>query len=384
MTGRQTNWSFILKAAGITVAAGFVFLKFFWFPLQDNNRALAALNRSYNEKQQEYLAFLKERKKLERYRLLGLPGSQEGIEEYSRHIQKVFADCDFKVEYFEPPSAAALKPKDQGNAAGSSNKKASHVVLNFQVRGAKGTWTGLVKLLRVFETTPLLHRIRNWTIDQQFTEDKEGKSREKKPDKLVLNMTIEVLVVGRSAQRPANLWGLDPSLMIQDAFLALGMQPTGWSLILRGQALLAPEIPRRDYRPLTRVDPFRGGTADPLAEALAKDKRPNFFLSLTLPSAQKAMLVLRDSPEDSSARSYVSLSSAPGKNAFEIRGLKSRGVFAKGTVLRVDQRHVYVQVGGQIYAVEIDQNFLDALKRPLSPKEIARLGLAEKTRTGSR
>jgi hypothetical protein len=48
----------------------------------------------------------------------------------------------------------------------------------------------------------------------------------------------------------------------------------------------------------------------------------------------------------------------------------------KGKVLRVDLRDVYVRVDEKVYGIHIGQNLAEALKRPLSAKELKGLGLS--------
>src|SRR5262249_16790829 len=140
---------------------------------------------------------------------------------------------------------------DVKSQAATPGKKANHIVLNFLVR-AKGDWGGLMNLLEEFQRTPLLHRLRNLSIDQQQSGEKAS------GDKLAMTLSIEAMVVNRNDQRPDNLWGVDPRVLVLDAILGLNGQPAGWAMLLRGQALLVPEMPRRRYVELAQVNPFVG------------------------------------------------------------------------------------------------------------------------------
>lgn len=366
---RQTNWKFIFITVGSIVIVGFVFLRFFWSPLQEHNKRLVLLEEEYSKQRGEFLTFLKEKKRLDRDRLLGLPRDlAKGINQYSHYFQKLLRECGFSGADVAPV-ADTRNPAAAGNpalAGAATAKKAGHMPLTFLVR-AQGDWPGVAKLLEQFQRTPLLHRVKTLIVEQQQTE-KDA------PGKLVLNMTVEALVVNRNDQRPDNLWGLDPRLGLVDALLAMNGQPTGWFMVLRGQALLVPEMPERSYAVLARVNPFVGGPLTPetdYAEEERQDKErlAKTFLTLTLPSAQEAVLLAPTSADKSSS---IKLAAAPGQDTFPIWDGK------KGKIIRVDLRDVYFSVDNDLYRIKIGQNLGEAMKRPLSPTERKSLGVWEK------
>jgi hypothetical protein len=357
----QTNWKFILITVGGTVLLAFLFLKLFWFPLQQSNRRLAFMEDEYDRQRREFRTFLRERKRLEVFRLLGLPRNLEkGGSDYARYCQNLLRDCGFSVEDFQGPAGL-----DARNQAAGPAQKAGHIVLVFLVR-AQGDWTGLVKLLEKFQRTPLLHRLKNWSIEQG------GTSKEVSGKKLVLNLTIEALVVNRNDKRPDDLWGVDPRCIGLDALAAWGRQPAGWAMLFRAQGLLVPEMPNRRYMEVARANPFVGGrfldgNANP-RDKRPPDSRASVHLVLTDHAAQKAILLATTKAEPSS----IKLGAADGHDQFDIwdgRGLR------KGKVLRVDPRDVYVQVGKEVYGIHVGQNLAEAMKRPLSPGEVTSLGL---------
>src|SRR5262249_12103486 len=244
----QTNWKFILITVGGFVLLAFLFLKMFWFPWQQSQRTLTLLEDDYDRQQRSYLTFMKERKKLTAFRLLGLPKNLEkGGSDYAHYLQDLLKECGFTVEDVQGP--VGLEARNQAPARG---KKVSHIPLTFLVR-AQGDWGALVKLLERFQRTPLLHRLKSWSVDQDpSAKDKNGK-------KLVVNLTVEALVVNHNDKRPDNLWGIDQRLVAADALLAMQGRPTGWAMLLRGQALLLPPMPERRYGDVVRVNPFVGG-----------------------------------------------------------------------------------------------------------------------------
>jgi hypothetical protein len=358
----QTNWKFILITVGGFVLLAFLFLKMFWFPWQQSQRALTLLEDDYDRQQRSYLTFMKERKKLTAFRLLGLPKNLEkGGSDYAHYLQDLLQECGFTVEDVQGP--VGLEARNQAPARG---KKVSHIPLTFLVR-AQGDWGALVKLLERFQRTPLLHRLKSWSVDQDpSAKDKNGK-------KLVVNLTVEALVVNHNDKRPDNLWGIDPRLVAADALLAMQGRPTGWAMLLRGQALLLPPMPERRYGDVVRVNPFVGGRL-PEEKEKKRDTRPpdnrsNVYLALTDHAGQKAILLAASKYKGESA---IKLTTTAGHNEFEVWDGKG---LLKARVLRVDPRDVYVQVGKAIYAFHVGQNLAEAMERPLAPGELARLGL---------
>lgn len=361
---RPTNWRFIIAVVGGTVVVGFLFLRTFFFPYQQAKKSLALLSDDYDSQRRDFLLFMKEKKRLDRDRLLGFPRDQaHGISQYQEYFLGLVKACSLKLEEFNPTAGEVKK------AAGNQAKKAEHIPVTFQVK-VQGSWSGLIKLLETFQRTPLLQRIKSWNAEEQRTEkDSTGK--------LVVNMTIEALVVNRNEQRPEDLWGLDMNLAALDGMLALRGQPAGWSMILRAQALLRPEMPARRYSELVMVNPFIGGPLQPEANKSAvvaskksekpKESRTGARLVLTDFAEQKAILLAATSAEKSSSIKLAA------NQTFAI----TEGKTAK--VLRVDHRDVFVQVGKEIYRIRIGHTVGEALEQPLPPEEVRNLRLLDKT-----
>lgn len=365
---RPTNWLIILGATGGAVLLGFFSLRLFWLPLQQSNRTLLVKQDEYDREERDYLLLRKERKRLEAYRLRGLPHNLEkGGTDYARYFQDMLRECGLTVEDFQGPNG--LDARNQSSPR-DTKKKPGHTVLSFLVR-ATGQWGGLVKLLEKFQRTPLLHRLKSWSVEQAVS------SKESAPGKLVMNMTIETLVVGHNKQRADDLWGVDPRCVALDGLLALRRQPAGWALLLRGQALLAPEMPPRGYAVLARVNPFAGGLSmgerpgEVPRDKNAPDARPTTYLVLTDHAAQQAILLA----EMKERYSSIHLGAAGAHDTFEIWDGRQQ---MKGKVLRVAPRDVYFRVGGEVYGMHVGQNLADAMYRPLSPRELRELGLVGK------
>jgi hypothetical protein len=388
MNGRTsappTNWTFILATTGGALLLGFLFLKFFFIPWQQNNKSLARAEEEYDQEDRSYKTFLREKKKLESYRLVGLPRNLEaGSTGYTEYLQTLMTGpkgCGFsRDDVVIKPTGNEEKPKSPSAGTG---KKPLHIVMGFQV-DAKGTWLNVTKFLKEFQRTPFLHRIRNLAVSPTSRNFGKGK--------LTITMNIEAMVVNKNELRPDNLWCVDPRLLAVDSALALFGRPGGgWALLRGGQALLAPEMPKRRYDDLAWVNPFRGGKpVSPYAPEKPKDpkkKRSEFRLVLTNPSDQRALLLasskdknivveLTGPPEPSMVLAGGAVVAAPHLQAFTVfDGIDT----VQGTVLRVDLRQVYVQIGRKVYEIGFEKPLTDYLRRPLSGAELGRLGLVRR------
>src|SRR5260370_2439120 len=95
-TRPATNWTFILTTVGGTLLLGFIFLKGFWFPYQKNLKDLVRLEDELETQEREYKTFMKDKKKLESYKLLGLPRNLEGGSlSYTEYLQNLLYECQF-------------------------------------------------------------------------------------------------------------------------------------------------------------------------------------------------------------------------------------------------------------------------------------------------
>jgi hypothetical protein len=366
---QKTNWLFILGTTGGALVLGFLFLKGFWFPWQQANRALLQKEEEYDRRHHDYAVFMKERKRLDTARLLGLPRNLEkGGTDYAGYLQNLLRQCGLTVEDFQGPNG--LDARSQTPARGGKVKP-GHITLSYLVR-ATGDWAALTKLLEKFQRTPLLHRIKSWRIERP-TAAKGSDSR-----KLGIALTVEALVVGRNDRRSDDLWGIDSRLAAMDSLLALRRMPAGWAMLLRGQALLPPPMPARRYADLARVNPFVGGPTPwdrpPPVKSPGKipgDERPNVYLVFIDIAGQRAIL-LNETKPDRAVAMHIDLAAPGRRDGFEVWNGKEK---IKGKVLRVEPRDIYFQVGRDIYLMHVGDNLAEAMRRPLAPGELRNRGL---------
>jgi len=357
-----TNWTFILGTSGGALLLGFLFLKGFLLPWQKNAKDLSRLEDEVIALENDFKVFMRDKKKLESYKLLGLPRDLERSSSgYNEYLYDLLDHCGF-IGIVIKPTGNEEKPKSQATSGGA--KKPGHLTLAFQV-DAQGDWVSLTKMLEQFQRTAFLHRLRNLSI---------GPSSKSAKAKLSFTMNIETLVVHQNERRPDNLWGFDPKIFAYDSVLALFGQPSGWAMLLRGQALLIPEAPPRRYSDLAWVNPFVGGKPrDPSEKPIAKKegknppKRSEFRLAFTNPSAQRAMLLSGSTEKNT----VVNLQALDDFTVFD--GIDQ----VKGRVVRVDLGEVFVEVGGKVYGIGFEKTLMDYLKSPLSVEEQKERGLVK-------
>jgi hypothetical protein len=360
---RPTNWKRIFITAGVVIGLGMLFLRSFVFPYQENRKKLLTVEDERDTRDRDYRLFQREKKRLESDRLLGLPNKSQAQDEYIGYLQKLLEKCGFEARPDVTPIGSDLRA-----AAG---KKTGHVAVSFVVR-AYGPWTSVVKFLEKFQRTPLLHRLRVWSVDVPG-------STKGTPSRLTLNMTIEALMVNRNEKRPEELWGVDVRLVAVDALLGLNRMPAGWATLLRAQALLPPELPKRSYTEMPRLNPFVGGIPLSERDLAAEDLAKKNQAAKDLKNAQaKASLVFTQDSEPKEALLVVP--TADGKKATSIK-LKLGGTFPvwegkNAKVLRIDHYKVYFQFDGKIHSIHIGEKMKEALdQQPLSASESKTLGL---------
>jgi hypothetical protein len=373
----QTNWKFILGTGGTALVLGVLFINLFWNPLETLKRKYNFVANEEEKQQSEWRSFVKEKRRLDRDRLLGMPKNiEQANSDYMKYLRKLLTASGLKVE--------DLQPAGVDTRQSSTGKKAGHIPLSFTVR-AEGDWPSLVKMSEKFQRTPLLHRIKACTIE----EAKSG-SDGAVLGKLTAHLTIEALMVGRNQRRPDDLWGLDANLLAADLISGLCGQPAGWALVLRGQALLVPEMPDRDYGRLALVDPFMPpllwAALEKQKKKLDDDKnRPLAKKGRPRPPAEVRLTAISTIEGEQKPLGWLVVYTEPTKDV-KLRHNKPFEVvdaYIKGKVLRIDPTDLYIQVGKDIFAVHVGETLAEAMRRPLSPPQLRKLGLLSVPPTNS-
>src|SRR5690242_7622475 len=124
MQRQPLNFKFIIGVVVGFFVVGFLVLHFFVFPLQKYNQDITNLQLEYFDKKKEESKFLLDRRKLDRYRLLGMPRNlKQGVSDYSRFLKDMFVNSGLAVDDFRGPTVLEAKV-----APVTAGKKAGHIV----------------------------------------------------------------------------------------------------------------------------------------------------------------------------------------------------------------------------------------------------------------
>jgi len=397
MTPRERRLAIIL--CGIVVVGGlFLAYQLILRPLGEYDSTIATLEDDIKGERDQVFKILKDKPQLERWRLMSLPidpahpadvGLARG--EYGKYLNELmyrnrFADVN-------------LNPVEVNRAIGTQpGKKPDYTAVDFNIR-AKTSLANLVQMLEEFQRTPLMHKIKNLTIDRS---ENAPAARRKREDLVAVQMTIEALVVSGAERRPTNLLGVDHRLLAVDALTALGRGPTGLALV---PALLSPtgplgaklmerlqdaaagrgsaspgytEVPRRNYRDIAKKNIFQGApTLDakedtpfvPSGEDIDV-RRFTYLTDITVTDwRSEAFYYIRTSNRKTRLRV------SPGFNALRIMDDNDDQVVVNGKVVKIESRDIFFSVGNNYYRLHIGQNFAEAMRRKLPEAEVKELGL---------
>jgi hypothetical protein len=379
MTQRERRLAMLL--GGVAVVGGlFLAYQLLLRPLQDYATTIAALDDEIAEKEKELQKARKDKQRLERWRLMSLPvhpahrnDTALASREYGKYLDDLFRNR-LLIESFTPVNAPA-PPAQAG-------KPRPYTALSFNVRG-KATLGNFVKLLRDFQQTPLLHKIKSLTIERV---ENTAALRKKRDDVVTVAMTVEALVVTGAERRPTNLLGVDHRLLALDALTVLRRGPAAIALVpsvagptgLLGKQLLAANAPPdRTYDDIAKKNIFQG---QPEADRGGGYSNPGGPIDVTRYTFLTSTNIGEKGPEAfyyiRTSNRWTRLRESLGFNAFQVKDEDGQQVLVDGKVVRIESRDVYFRVGNDYYKIHIGQNFEQALRNRLSPAEVEALGLA--------
>ncbi len=367
MTVRERNMMFALGGVLAATLCVVAFMQLLVKPLGEARRQVEDLQNEVDNKDKEIRAIREGQKRLEKYKALSLPSNQDqAASEYATFLKPLLTNAGLTVD-----SLPAPPPVNQKATAPGQPKKAQHLVLTFAVR-ARGDINGLIKALAALRRAPVAHRVKTLTITPAEATGKDNK-------KLVIQMTIEALIVHNADNFNPYLSQPDMRLVFLESVAALRRAPTGLALgpwVASKEALKAmvakETLLARNYLDIPRKDPFAGAApALPFVALADPDVRAHVRLVMTNVSGNEAYLRNFFFHEPEIKVRPKSL----GYQTFALRSEDHERVLLKGKALRVDQRELYFQVGEDIYGIHIGQTLKEAMRRPLSATELDQLDL---------
>lgn len=238
-------------------AGGWLFgYRFFWVPYTEKQATLKRMRDDYMEKQTRKAEIERDRKRLEVWQQMSLPGDTDvARREYGRYLTELLSRNGVAAGKFDikaPPVDAKSSPTIPGTKEPIYTK----LVFNIQCYAPMKT---LTKALEEFYRTGLMHQVKSLTIQRQLTATGQGRN-----DELDVRMVVEALIVSGADKRTWLLPAIDRRLLALDLINGLRRAPSGLALAAWAAGPTGPlEIDRGPLRarqeghvrPLTSTKP---------------------------------------------------------------------------------------------------------------------------------
>jgi hypothetical protein len=354
-----------LLCAGLGIGAVLLFLNLFWWPLQEYNRRIDELEQANSDKQAEVFQILRDKKKLQQWRVLSLPGVEnlpkvkgappnpvedrrkalnEADDRYSKYLRDLLKKHDVKYDQIPVGRVGDVKALPQ-----VANNVPVYTPLQFRV-DARGRLGNIVRMLEEFQTTPLLHRIRNLTIKRA---EKTG-AKASPGEPLAVSMLVEALVVNGSQQRGERLFAYaQPPLTVSAALLAARRWPAaGLGLLPWRELYAAAAVPQRRYGDIALKNIFEGAppyrpptvevvvrkTPDLLTKTFLTDVTISTYADPAVPPSMQATV------EDRLTERAIKLRKLPGWYTIPLLKCCDGNTVVWGQVVSIDTRGIVFRV----------------------------------------
>lgn len=377
-SNRRMLWIMLAGAGGLIVML--VLFRSVIPSWKQANGRIISLEDEIEGKEREISLIAAEKTRRETAKVMPLPGSVDrAAAEYARYLKPLLHDAGLTVDEFQGPPPVEAKSLTAGQ-----KKPSIYQILPYQIR-AKGDIASLATALENMRRTPVLHRVRNLTLDRLDPRDTIAK--------LGIQMTVEVMVNPASKKSPKLIPYPDPRMLAIDGLAALTGIPSGsllspWTAegmpLTQGIRNAEESSLRVD---LSNLNPFLGEVPppppvlvkappvepEPEPEPEGPDLREYVKLDTIVPPTEAFLrnTYLKQAP--------IRIKSSPmsGYEIFRIMDEERAKTIVRGKVLRIDPRIVYFQVGEDIYGIRFGQTLADAMKRPLSPSELDDSGVGD-------
>jgi hypothetical protein len=346
----------------------------FWFykPYKANRDRIILLRLEALERQKKKKEFTDGQAQLALARLRSLPANKsEASSEYLNFLGPLLNNSGLIVDEVRPGNVVDVKPVTPIQNV----KTTGHQIQTFQVR-AKGTMSQVVQVMEQMKRATYEHRIKQLSIDR-------ADSAKVRDPRLVINMTIETLLVAKTESKPGMPPGIDLRFVLFESMMAKESAPTGL-----GQAVAAillqqmqPAVSDRSYMSIAQRNIFMGSepiikTVDPptkvdTPEFVPQQKYPGDmpkFIRLTLIESNKEeayylnLFYRKDEFKLSTDKTF--LIASEDRPSYE---------FMLGKVLAIGERDVYFQKKDKIYIWHVGDTLDQATKRPLTDETLIEL-----------
>jgi len=273
---REVSLPRVLLLVAILAGAVYCAYQFFWVPWQEYETSITQLSKKIEAKSATLLKIKRDAPKLEHLRLLSLPSdtnlltakpvisAHERDDALSRTQDRYTAYLRdlLRKSGFETNQVKKNAPDNKAAPALPGGTLPAYTSLSFHVEG-KAKLPNLVNLLLELQRTPLLHRLKTINLRREGDPAKDPK----KAEMIVVNLTIEALLLNSPSRRPTSLVGIDHRLAVLDAVSVLRRAPAGIALIPwaigptgpRAQKMLAESSQSRNLADIAKRNIFLGG-----------------------------------------------------------------------------------------------------------------------------
>jgi hypothetical protein len=365
----------VLGGGGASIAI----YQWFYKPLVTYNATIAKLDSDNADKAAKLQSTYAEIKDLERARLMSLsPNPDMAKAEYIVFLDRLL-DTRYSGLKYDIKENPVIESRATGQGSGAP--KPGHQIVGFEVR-ATGSINSLVRVLELFQKTPLVHRIKGLRIARDT-------SAKNAPGQLQINLTIESLIVSKAEPRADGPLAPDQRLIVIETMMALRRGPTGLGLLPwvvgptgpLAQQRLWMDTGYRLYADIGRKNIFTGPAERKQDKVEEEELIPTIdviqYIRLdTTDPAHKEAYFRNLAVKMPTRKGLVKAVPGSGYDTFRFYNEWNTAVVIKGKVLQVEQRDVYFQVQDEVFRVHLGQSLADAIGRgPLSDYEMELRGL---------
>jgi hypothetical protein len=339
----------------MVVGIAFGFYQLFLVPIQDREALIESTRKDIQTAQAQRRQALADRPRLNRWRLLSLPGDVDmAAREYEKYLNELLRDQNFD---------ASVTPKspDTRTSPTLAGKKPAYTRLSYTVLG-HATLEGLIGFLDKFYHTGLLHQIKNISVQRPLTA-----ASPERPKDLDINMTIEALVLNDASSRDVLLPNIPSRSIVLDLLTAWCGKPAGLALAAweagpsgtLGPGTLARPV--RNYSDIATKNVFFG--PPPPKTRPADEIQVARFVVLTdiTQSGSRHQAFLYDRVNNKKTR----LRTSPGFDSFRVTD-DDGNTLVRGKVVRVDARGLIFTADDRYYALHIGDSIALAMQKPFT------------------
>jgi hypothetical protein len=392
---QKSNLLPLILAFVVVGVVGLLIWQFWLEPLQAYNSQLNELTRQKLEKLKQIEEGRKERAARDRFEMLSLPSNPDQARlKYQRYLEDLVArhHIDLTSGVLTPTGTKEVMAVGAKQSAFGTKKDdekdRAYTTLAYRLDG-QASLAHLAGLLRDFEDTPLLHRIKSMTVKPVDQDPKKGKKKD--GYQVNVQMELEAVIVAGGNRRAETLIGPDDTLIELNALTFLNPRAAGLALVpwavgpggLLSKALIDKHKAGRDYSVIDRKNIFLGYKKPPPepVDPGGKDDEYTFPPGMDMRDFFRLVAITKTDEVDEALLycvakgTYMKLKTTPGYRLFKIYDSNNDKLLIDAKVLRIDYGVVYFEQDEQVYGIHAGETLKEAVKTPIPESELTKIGL---------